>query len=552
MSARSDRRAAARIRRRERGGANPVRVGALIIVLVVIGTYLGFTKNIPFTQDFRVKGVFSQANSIRNNSPVRIAGVNVGKVIKVERQPGTTAAIVTMEIKDKGLPLHKDATMKIRPRIFLEGNFFVDVQPGTPDAPTISDNDTIGLTQTATPVQLDQVLTALQANSRDDLQAALEGFGTALNAEPTAQEDADQDPDVRGETGGEALNDSLRTGGDALKNLAIVNEATLGTETNDLSKLVKSLGTVTTALDRNESELQDFITNFNRTVRSFALEKSSLRSTIRLLGPTLRTTNRALTSLDAAFPNIRAFSREILPGVRETPATITAAFPWIRQTRGLLQQSELRGLAQDLRPTTASLSKVVDTSLALLPQINLVAQCATKVVLPTGDIKINEGSLSVDAENYKEFWYAMVGLAGEGANFDGNGPYVRFAVGGGDQTVSTGKVGGSTGEPFFGKSSSAPTGTRPAYPGKRPPYNPTAPCKDQKVPDLNGAAVGPAEGQGPAATSAARSSIAREAAASSRTGSAATRSTSATGQPSLANEIVSRLNPFRGTTGGQR
>ena len=100
-----------------------------------IATYLGFTKDIPFTHDFRVKAVFTQANSIRKNSPVRIAGVNVGKVKKIEREPGTTAAIVTMEIQDKGLPIHTDATMKIRPRIFLEGNFFVDVKPGTPSAP---------------------------------------------------------------------------------------------------------------------------------------------------------------------------------------------------------------------------------------------------------------------------------------------------------------------------------------------------------------------------------------------------------------------------------
>ena len=60
--------------------------------------------------------------------------------------------------------------MKIRPRIFLEGNFFVDVTPGTPSAPTIDDGDTIPITQTATPVQLDQVLSALQSDTRTSLQ----------------------------------------------------------------------------------------------------------------------------------------------------------------------------------------------------------------------------------------------------------------------------------------------------------------------------------------------------------------------------------------------
>jgi hypothetical protein len=41
-------------------------------------------------------------------------------------------AVVEMEIKEKGLPIHKDARLKIRSRIFLEGNFFVDMSPGSP------------------------------------------------------------------------------------------------------------------------------------------------------------------------------------------------------------------------------------------------------------------------------------------------------------------------------------------------------------------------------------------------------------------------------------
>ena len=77
-----------------------------------------------------------------------------------------------MEINDAALPLHEDATAKIRPRIFLEGNFFVDLKPGTPGAPELDDGDTIKITQTATPVQLDEVLTSLQSDSREDLKDA--------------------------------------------------------------------------------------------------------------------------------------------------------------------------------------------------------------------------------------------------------------------------------------------------------------------------------------------------------------------------------------------
>ena len=165
-----------RVPRKDRMGANPVVVGAVVLVVMCIGVFFGFAKHVPFTHGFRVKAVFESSNSIRKNSPVRIAGVNVGKVVKVEGKPGSDAAVVTMDVTKKGLPIHKDATFKIRPRIFLEGNFFVDVTPGTPSAPTIDDGDTIPITQTATPVQLDQVLSALQSDTRTSLQKTLDGL----------------------------------------------------------------------------------------------------------------------------------------------------------------------------------------------------------------------------------------------------------------------------------------------------------------------------------------------------------------------------------------
>ena len=96
-------------------------------------TFFGFTKEIPFRHHYTVSAVFPSANNIRTNAPVRIAGVDVGKVTRIAHaEDGAQAAVVTMRIERKGLPIHRDATLKIRPRIFLEGNFFVDVQPARP------------------------------------------------------------------------------------------------------------------------------------------------------------------------------------------------------------------------------------------------------------------------------------------------------------------------------------------------------------------------------------------------------------------------------------
>jgi virulence factor Mce-like protein len=479
--------------RKDRTGANPVVAGVLVLMVVVIGTYFGFAKHVPFTHGFRVKAVFPTANSIRPSSPVRIAGVNVGKVKSIEREPGGDGAVVTMEIDKRGLPIHKDATLKIRPRIFLEGNFFVDLKPGTPSAPTIDDGDIIPITQTSTPVQLDQVLTVLQSDARDELKALLDGYGTALTHQPTAAEDAGQDPGVRGKTAAQALNRSYDDAGPAFKGLSLVNDAFLGSEPHDLSRLIAGLGKVTSALDEHEAQLEDLVTNFNVTMAAFASQAGNVSSSIRLLGPTLTTANRTLADLDDSLPATRAFALDILPGVRETPATIDAAFPWMAQTRGLLGQNELRGLAQELSPATRDLAKVTNTTIDLLPQADLLSKCLSDVLLPTGDLKIEDGPLSSGAENYKEFWYTMVGLAGEGQNFDGNGSYVRFQPGGGDQTISMGKAGTNAGQ-VFGNAVAKPLGTRPAYPGKRPPYRSDVPCYKSMLPDLNAAPTGAPDG----------------------------------------------------------
>jgi virulence factor Mce-like protein len=558
MSSKGDKRK--RVLRKDRTGANPLTVGLLVLILAGIVVYAGFHKHVPFTHGFRVKAVFTNANNVRPNSPVRIAGVNIGKVTSVKAYKGGDGnlALVTMEINKAGLPIHKDATLKVRPRIFLEGNEFVDLSPGTPEAPTLSDGDTIPSTQTAAPVQFDEVLTALQSDTRNDLKKLLDGYGTALTYKPTAADDTNQDPAVKGKTAAQALNRSIDSAPGALKNASIVNQAFLGLDDHDLSGLVTNTGKVTKALGSDTQSLQGFVVNFNTTLSALADEQSNLKTSIRELGPTLVHTDSALVSLNASFPNTRAFAKEILPGVRETPATIDAAEPWIAQATRLVGPKELGGLTKELKPTTVDLAKLVDGTLTALPQADLVSQCVTHTILPTGDIKIQDGQFTSNEENYKEFWYAMVGLAGEAQNFDGNGHYVRFAVGGGSQTISTGKYGGTAGEKLYGNVNNSPLGTRPAFPGKRQPYNHTALCKDQRLPDLNGAKTGAADGAGqttPQAPAVTTPTVTTPAATVPSTTTpipalgVSTKSSSAASSESLTAQLVDRLNPFRKGSG---
>src|SRR3954449_14925 len=278
-------------------GMSPFKAGMIGIAVLAFVVFFGFTRYNPFKHPFKLKAAVKSANNLQRNSPVRIAGVNVGKVKQVEAVKGG-GAIVTMEVEKPGLPIHKDAQIKIRPRIFLEGNFFVDIQPGTPSAPAFKSGDTVPVQQSSTPVQFGQLLTALQSDTRQDLQTFLYEY---------AQKGL-------GNGGAQAYNKGLNDAPGALRNASIANDATLGQQPDDLFQLERGQQRLAKSLTTNPAQLRDLITQLNVTFGAFARENTALEASIPALNDTLRVGVPALQSLDAALPSLRSFSREALPG----------------------------------------------------------------------------------------------------------------------------------------------------------------------------------------------------------------------------------------------
>src|SRR5690606_29907155 len=101
-------------------------IGLIAVVVVAIGVYLAFSKDVPgLGSKYTVQAVFESASNVRTSSPVRIAGVNVGEVTAVEHVASSgdggggvpePSALITMELDESALPLRTDATMKLRPR----------------------------------------------------------------------------------------------------------------------------------------------------------------------------------------------------------------------------------------------------------------------------------------------------------------------------------------------------------------------------------------------------------------------------------------------------
>src|SRR3954465_3299166 len=287
-------------------GISPFKAGLIPVVLIALFSYFGFTKSNPFATPYELHAVFDNVNNLKPNSPVRIAGIEVGKVTKVEPvAKGDGAARGTMEIKKKGLPIHRDATVKVRTRIFLEGNFFIALSPGSPSAPDMPDGGTIPVQHTAAPVQFSQLLTALQSDTREDLKVFLREYSKGLSGK-----------------GARGFNQSIRYWEPAYKNSALANDATLGQQPHsDLQRVLRGQQRTFAALDADEGALQGLVTNFNTTAAAFASQDQALSASVPALRDTLREAQPALASLNNSLPSLRAFSIDALPGARSSGPT---------------------------------------------------------------------------------------------------------------------------------------------------------------------------------------------------------------------------------------
>jgi phospholipid/cholesterol/gamma-HCH transport system substrate-binding protein len=469
------------------------QIGLIAIVLTFIGFYLAFTKSIPFVSGggYELKAVVGDAQNIRAKSPVRISGVQVGEVTDVQHLTdangdGEDAAVVTMRLKDRALPIHQDATLQLRPRLFLEGNLFVDLHPGSPSAPDLSSGSVIPENQTSYSVQFDQVLTSLQAPVRENLQIFLKEFGDAL--------------DKYG--GAKGFQTSFRTSPAAYQYTAQVNEALLGTQPGDLAGFISNLDVVARELNANSTALQGVITNLNTVSGDFAANQASLREAIVELPRTLAAGRPALFKLNRDFPVLRAFAREALPGVKSANQALDYANPWIGQLRQLISENELRGLVKDLGPTIPDLAALSKDSLPFLEQTRALSSCFNHVVIPWSNTEIpNTDTDPPAAKVYQETAYGFTGVAGESRSGDANGQEFRVLGGGGTNTIapfSSPDVDGAlTGIAPFEFQGSEPAKQSSA----KTPFRPDVPCETQDPPDLDAGPLGPA----PATKSSGRS-----------------------------------------------
>lgn len=439
--------------------------GVLALLAVAIGSWFAFGFGLPFQDPYTVKAVFRSANNLRVDSTVRIAGIDVGKVTSIDRVAGEEAAVVEMELNDQARPLHRDARFAIRPRVLLEGNFFVDVRPGTSAEGELGDGDTVPIDQTSGPVQLNQVLEPLAGDNREKLQTLLREAGRGLKG------------------GSAGFNRSIPWWEDAYRDTAVVS----GAIERDLAGFMRSAGRVSRALDESPEALKALIADFDTTAAAFAAEEDNLRTALGELPRLLREARPTLDAANAAFPPLRELAAEARPGVRASAPALRAALPLTEQLAGLVREDELRGLSADLAPLVPDLAELTRRGLPLLRQARPAASCAAEIVLPWSQDTIEDDVFPALGPVYTELPKTLGGVAGESKSGDANGQWIRVLFGAGNYAYPA---------PFdrFMLTTQPLMGVNPPPPDKRPPFRPDVPCETQQPPDLRSIPAPPPEG----------------------------------------------------------
>lgn len=343
-------------------------IGAIVVIALACAAYLLANQRLasPLAERYTLRAQFAGANAVEPGlgAAVNVAGVKVGQIAGRELVDGR--AVLELRLDPDKLPrVHAGTRAALVPNTPLN-DMQVDLAPGDPRGRPLPDGATIAIADTTTPNASDELLTAMDADTRDYLRLLIADLGVGTQ---------DRGPDLRG---------LLRSLGPTSAQVRRIS-ALLAGRRRELSRLVHNLSLLMQTAGGEDAAVRRIVSHGNATLGALASQDGALREALALLPGTLRqargtlvdaapfarSLRRTLTALEPAVPRLertlrtaptalrgllpipiaqlRAFTRAVGPlGRQVAPAaadlgealpSLRAAFSTLEQTTNILGHS---------------------------------------------------------------------------------------------------------------------------------------------------------------------------------------------------------------------
>jgi phospholipid/cholesterol/gamma-HCH transport system substrate-binding protein len=339
-----------------------------LLVVGLLATYIIVQNQrlrIPLLEEkpFELKAEMTTAQAVTpgQGQTVRVAGVRVGDISSVDLENGH--AVVTMAIDRKFLPVYKDATILLRPKTGLK-DMFLELDPGTNYDPNSNDDEfqnggTISVANTAPDTNVDQVLSALDSDTRAYLRLLLTQGGEGLNGR------------------GKDLGKLLGSLGPINRGLARLNTEVAKRKDN-LARLIHNMNLLWGRVGEDGQGIQQLVSASDQALGAIASQSPDVERTIGLLGPTLRTTRVALektdqlaTVLGPAVNSLRPFARKLKP--------INDSLANLAKTTYSPVKNDIRPFVRNARQPVRNLRPAAKNLVAATPRLTTLAEKLNKL-----------------------------------------------------------------------------------------------------------------------------------------------------------------------------
>jgi phospholipid/cholesterol/gamma-HCH transport system substrate-binding protein len=356
----------------------------------------------------------AQAVTPGQGQTIRVAGVEVGQIGKVELEDGKAIVNLDIEPKYKGL-IRRDATALLRSKTGVK-DMFIEVDPG--DGKPMPENGRIRVENTLEDIDPDEILSALDSDTRDYLRLLVSGAGKGLKGR------------------GSDLREAFARLGPLHRDLARVSKAVARRRSN-LRQLVHNYGLLTSELGHQDRNITRLVQTSQAVFEAMAAEDTGISTAVARLPGALRQTESTLGKVDTLSQRMVPALEALRPPFRKLDEANEQVRPLAIEGAPILK-NEVRPFARAAQPFTRDFGSAGRELARAAPDLSQTFHGLNRL-FNIGTYNANgaeglTGDLAKDRARDEGYLYWLAWTVQNTVSMfstsDANGPFRRFYLGG--------------------------------------------------------------------------------------------------------------------------